>query len=208
MIIPPNLAGPRVKDMVRITDGRMSGTAFGPLIVNAAPEAAVRGSLALVRNGDLIQLDVERRLLNIAVRDAELTGRSAELTHEKTVPPRGYEALYRSLVQSADRGCHFDFLTGPVITGLAKDAVVSAGLLIAPCGGGDYATPSPDEHRHVVEAASRGSDGTVAIVAGVAGTDYRLASRPAENARKAGAVPIMFPPLYYYPPNEGVIVGW
>jgi len=83
-----------------------------------------------------------------------------------------------------------------------------AGFLIAPCGDGEYVTLSPEEHRQVVEAAVRGSDGAVAVVAGVASTDYRLAASLAENARQAGAVAIMFPPPFYYPLNEDAVVDW
>jgi dihydroxy-acid dehydratase len=98
--------------MVRISDARKSGTAFGTLVLHVAPESAVGGPLALVRTGDRIRLDVAGRSLALLVSDAELEQRRKSWT----APPvpddaqRGYAKLYREHVQQADEGCDFDFL--------------------------------------------------------------------------------------------------
>jgi dihydroxy-acid dehydratase len=97
--------------MVRITDGRMSGTAFGTIIVHVAPEAAAGGLLALVRTGDVIRLDVPARELTLAVGSEELASRARDIDLVASRPRRGYELLYLDHVESADRGCDFDFLT-------------------------------------------------------------------------------------------------
>jgi dihydroxy-acid dehydratase len=105
--IPKKLAG--VKDMVRISDARMSGTAFGTVVLHVAPEAAAGGPLALVRNGDRIELSVDRRRLDLLVDDAELARRRATLS-PPPIPARGYDRLYAQHVQQAHLGCDFDFL--------------------------------------------------------------------------------------------------
>ena len=110
--VPKKLARQGVRDMVRISDARMSGTAFGSVVLHVCPEAAVGGPLALVRNGDMITLDLENRRLDVNLSDAELEKRRAEWT-----PPapgwteRGYPKLHMTHVQQADEGCDFDFLT-------------------------------------------------------------------------------------------------
>ena len=110
--IPKKLAQKGVKDMVRISDARMSGTAFGTIVLHVAPESAVGGPLALVKTGDRIRLDVANRSLELLVSDAELDARRKTWT----APPvpheaqRGYAKLYREHVQQADEGCDFDFL--------------------------------------------------------------------------------------------------
>ena len=111
--IPKKLAQQGVKDMVRISDARMSGTAFGTIVLHVSPESAVGGPLALVRTGDRIKLDVANRSLDLLVSDAELEER---LKSWKAPPVpedarRGYAKLYRQHVQQADEGCDFDFLT-------------------------------------------------------------------------------------------------
>lgn len=109
--IPKKLAAAGVKDMVRISDARMSGTAFGAIVLHAVPEAAEGGPLALVRDGDRIRLDVPARRLELLVNEAELARRRAGWS-----PPthagaeRGYLKLYLDTVQQADEGCDFDFL--------------------------------------------------------------------------------------------------
>jgi len=116
--IPRKLAQQGVKDMVRISDARMSGTAFGTIVLHACPEAAVGGPLALVRNGDLITLDVPNRMLTLDVGDQELTRRRSELAPVTTeADRRGYRRLYRDHVTQVGTGCDFDFLTAPRITG-------------------------------------------------------------------------------------------
>ena len=110
--IPAKLARQGVKDMVRISDARMSGTAFGTIVLHIAPEAAVGGPLAVVQNGDRISLDVEARRIELLISDAELQARLAawHKTGPPPAPPRGYARLYHDSVLQADRGCDFDFL--------------------------------------------------------------------------------------------------
>jgi dihydroxy-acid dehydratase len=110
--IPKKLAQKGVKDMVRVSDARMSGTAFGTIVLHVAPESAAGGPLALVRDGDRIRLDVAGRRIDLLVDEAELKTRAAQWK----APPvpdaarRGYAKLYREHVQQADEGCDFDFL--------------------------------------------------------------------------------------------------
>ncbi len=110
--IPKRLAQAGVKDMVRISDARMSGTAFGTIVLHVTPEAAVGGPLALVRTGDRIALDVEARSLNLLVEEEELARRRDELSAPRPAPKRGYAKLFHDTVLQADRGCDFDFLAG------------------------------------------------------------------------------------------------
>jgi dihydroxy-acid dehydratase len=98
--------------MVRISDARMSGTAFGTIVLHVTPEAAVGGPLALVRDGDQIALDVEKRSIELLVDDAELAQRAGEARSARPVPRRGYAKLFHDTVLQADRGCDFDFLAG------------------------------------------------------------------------------------------------
>ena len=105
------LARQGVKDMIRISDARMSGTAFGTIVLHVTPEAAVGGPLGLVRNGDRIRLSVAQRRLDLLVDDAELARRAAAW-RPAPAPARGYAKLYHDHVLGADRGCDFDFLTG------------------------------------------------------------------------------------------------
>ncbi len=110
--IPKKLAQQGVKDMVRISDARMSGTAFGTIVLHVAPESAVGGPLALVKTGDRIRLDVANRKLELLVSDAELEMRRKDWKAPPVpeVAQRGYAKLYREHVQQADEGCDFDFL--------------------------------------------------------------------------------------------------
>jgi dihydroxy-acid dehydratase len=108
--IPKKLGSKGVKDMVRISDARMSGTAFGTVVLHVSPEAAAGGPLALVRDGDRIRLDAKSRKLDLLVEDVELQRRRGRWTPPKT-PKRGYERLYAEHVSQADAGCDFDFLT-------------------------------------------------------------------------------------------------
>jgi len=98
-----------VKDMVRISDARMSGTAFGTVVLHVSPEAAAGGPLGLVRTGDRIELSVDRRRLDLLVDDRELARRRSEVKPPAR-PVRGYERLYHDHVQQAHLGCDFDFL--------------------------------------------------------------------------------------------------
>jgi dihydroxy-acid dehydratase len=114
--IPRKLAAAGVTDMVRISDARMSGTAFGTIVLHVAPEAAVGGPLALVRNGDTIRLDVPARRLDLLVDEPELARRAAALgQHAPALPARGYARLFQQTVLQADQGCDFDFLVESAI---------------------------------------------------------------------------------------------
>jgi dihydroxy-acid dehydratase len=113
--IPRKLAAEGVTDMVRISDARMSGTAFGTIVLHASPEAAVGGPLALVADGDTISLDVPERTLTLEVSEEELARRRAAWTPPATDEGlRGYRRLYHDTVLQAPQGCDFDFLTRPV----------------------------------------------------------------------------------------------
>ncbi|HEY9453430.1 MAG TPA: IlvD/Edd family dehydratase [Bradyrhizobium sp.] len=114
--IPRKLAIKGVKDMVRISDARMSGTAFGTIVVHITPESAVGGPLALVRNGDRIRLDVPNRRLDLLVDEEELAARAAATVPQTApIPQRGYGRLFIGAVTQADAGCDFDFLVPPVL---------------------------------------------------------------------------------------------
>jgi dihydroxyacid dehydratase/phosphogluconate dehydratase len=107
--IPRKLLERGVEDMVRISDARMSGTATGTVVLHVAPEAAVGGPLALVRDGDWIELDVDRCRLDLLV-DADQLARRRVSNEPADIPARGYERLFRDHVLQADQGCDFDFL--------------------------------------------------------------------------------------------------
>jgi dihydroxy-acid dehydratase len=109
--IPKKLLQRGIRDMVRLSDGRMSGTAFGTVVLHIAPESAIGGPLALVRDGDEIELDTAGRRLTLCVDDAELARRRAEWQPDHPKAERGYTWLYQQHVLQADRGCDFDFLT-------------------------------------------------------------------------------------------------
>jgi len=109
--IPARLAKAGVKDMVRISDARMSGTAYGTIVLHVAPEAAVGGPLAIVRDGDRIRLSVAEKRIDLLVDAAEIA-RRLESFVPPPAPARGYAALYRRAVLQAPAGCDFDFLVG------------------------------------------------------------------------------------------------
>jgi dihydroxy-acid dehydratase len=121
MPIPVKLVQQGVTDMVRISDARMSGTAYGTVVLHTAPEAAAGGTLALVRNGDMIELDVARRRLHLEVSDEELARRRAAWTPPQAPVPRGYTKLYFDHVQQADKGADLDFLVGGSGSVVGKD---------------------------------------------------------------------------------------
>jgi dihydroxy-acid dehydratase len=108
--IPKKLAQAGVKDMVRISDARMSGTAFGTIVLHVAPEAAIGGPLAAVQNGDRIRLSVKDKRIDLLVAEDVIRKRLAGFA-PPPVPARGYQALYRRTVLQAPDGCDFDFLT-------------------------------------------------------------------------------------------------
>jgi dihydroxyacid dehydratase/phosphogluconate dehydratase len=111
--IPKKLLRDGVRDMVRVSDARMSGTSYGACVLHVAPEAHVGGPLALVRDGDPITLDVPARRLSLDVSDEELARRRAEWTPPAPMYPRGYGALHAAHILQADAGCDFDFLAAP-----------------------------------------------------------------------------------------------
>ena len=114
MPMPQKLLNQGIRDMVRICDGRMSGTAYGTVILHVAPEAAALGPLAYIKTGDVISLDVENRTLNVEISDEELKSRkpSQAMLDSLAKPDRGWQKLYVDHVLQADTGCDLDFLVG------------------------------------------------------------------------------------------------
>ncbi len=121
MPLPPKILKKGITDMVRISDARMSGTAYGTVVLHVAPEAAAGGPLALVRTGDIIELDVPARKLHLDVSDEELARRRAAWVPPET-PKRGYYKLYVEHVQQADKGADLDFLVGGSGTTVTRDS--------------------------------------------------------------------------------------
>jgi dihydroxy-acid dehydratase len=116
--IPKKLAQAGVKDMVRISDAQMSGTAFGTIVLHITPEAADGGPLAIVQNGDWIVLDVEQRRIHLEVADEEIQMRLQQLPTSVVTVKSGYRKLYLQTVTQADLGCDFDFMM-PELTRVA-----------------------------------------------------------------------------------------
>jgi dihydroxy-acid dehydratase len=114
--IPKKLLKQGVRDMVRMSDARMSGTSYGACILHVSPESYVGGPLALLQEGDLIELDVENRVLNMLVDEAELARRRAAWVAPPKRFERGYGKLFVQHIQQADKGCDFDFLEGTAPT--------------------------------------------------------------------------------------------
>ena len=121
MPIPSKLLKQGVRDMIRISDARMSGTAYGTVVLHVAPEAAAGGPLALVRNGDLITLDVAARSLHLHVDEAELATRRAAWVPPAPHATRGYVKMYLDHVTQANEGADLDFLTGGSGAPVARD---------------------------------------------------------------------------------------
>jgi L-arabonate dehydrase len=121
MLLPPKVLKKGVTDMVRISDARMSGTAYGTVVLHAAPEAAACGPLALVQSGDMITLDVPKRSLQLEVDDSTLAARRAKWT-PPPLPERGWLRLYAEHVQQADKGADLDFLVGRSGSRVARDS--------------------------------------------------------------------------------------
>jgi dihydroxy-acid dehydratase len=122
MGLPPKLLAKGITDMVRISDGRMSGTGFGTVVLHASPEAAAGGNFAIVQTGDLIELDVEKRILMLHISDEEIARRKAVW---KPLPPaadRGYVQLYIKHVEQADVGADLDFLKGGSGSSVTRDS--------------------------------------------------------------------------------------
>src|SRR5690348_3070563 len=114
--IPKKLLEQGVRDMVRISDARMSGTSYGACVLHVAPESYIGGPLALVRDGDMIELDVAKRRLHLDVDDAELARRHAAWKRPAPHFGRGFGALYQQHISQANDGCDFDFLEGTTPT--------------------------------------------------------------------------------------------
>jgi dihydroxy-acid dehydratase len=122
MTLPKKVLQQGVADMIRISDGRMSGTAYGTVVLHVSPESAIGGNLALVQNGDMIELDVERRLLHLDVSDEELAERRKRWKKPEPASKRGYVNLYVQHVQQADKGADFDFLVGSSGSEVTRDS--------------------------------------------------------------------------------------
>ena len=121
MPLPPKVLKKGITDMVRISDARMSGTAYGTVVLHIAPEAAAGGALALVENGDMVELDVAKRRLHLDVSDKELARRRKKWKAPKAPMSRGYTKLYVDHVLQADKGADLDFLVGSSGPGVPKD---------------------------------------------------------------------------------------
>ncbi|CAH0214135.1 MULTISPECIES: L-arabinonate dehydratase [unclassified Pseudomonas] len=122
MGLPPKVLRKGITDMVRISDARMSGTAYGTVVLHTTPEAAAGGPLAVVRNGDMIELDVEARRIHLDIPDEELRQRLAEWKPTVEAPTSGYIKLFHDHVEGADSGADFDFLKGCRGAGIPKDS--------------------------------------------------------------------------------------
>jgi len=122
MALPKKILEKGIKDMVRISDGRMSGTAYGTAVLHVSPESAIGGNLALVQNGDMIELDVTQRKLHLHVSDEELEKRRATWTQPKPAAERGYVSMYINHVMGADKGADLDFLQGSSGSVVTRDS--------------------------------------------------------------------------------------
>jgi len=122
MALPKKLLLQGVTDLVRISDGRMSGTGFGTVILHVSPEAAVGGPLAFVQNGDVISLDAHNRILSLEVSDEELSRRKAAWVPTEKIQTRGYVHLYQTHVEQAHLGADMDFLRGNSGSNVLRDS--------------------------------------------------------------------------------------
>ena len=112
--IPKKLLKEGVRDMVRISDARMSGTSYGACVLHVSPESYVGGPLAFVQTGDPIEVDVAARSINLAIPEEELARRRAAWTPPPPRYERGYGAMFSAHIGQADEGCDFDFLSAPI----------------------------------------------------------------------------------------------
>ena len=108
--IPKKLAQAGVKDMIRVSDARMSGTAFGTIVLHVTPDSASGGPLGLVRSGDRVRLSVKEQRIDLLVEEAELKKRAAAMKSAWIKPERGYAKLFSQEILGADEGCDFAFL--------------------------------------------------------------------------------------------------
>ncbi|MBS1510322.1 MAG: dihydroxy-acid dehydratase [Bacteroidetes bacterium] len=122
MALPKKILEKGITDMVRISDGRMSGTAYGTAVLHVSPESAIGGNLALVQNGDMIELDVEKRLLHLHVSDEELAKRKAAWVPPPPAATRGYVSMYIKHVMGSDKGADLDFLQGSSGAQVTRDS--------------------------------------------------------------------------------------
>jgi len=122
MALPKKVLEKGIKDMVRISDGRMSGTAYGTAVLHVSPESAIGGNLALVKDGDMIELDVEQRKLHLHVSDEELEKRRKTWVKPAPATERGYVSLYIKHVMGADKGADLDFLQGSSGSEVTRDS--------------------------------------------------------------------------------------
>lgn len=122
MALPKKILEMGIKDMVRISDGRMSGTAYGSAVLHVSPESAIGGNLALVQNGDMIELDVPARRLHLDVSDEELEKRRTAWVNPTVITSRGYVSLYVKHVMGADKGADLDFLQGSSGSVVSRDS--------------------------------------------------------------------------------------
>jgi len=122
MVLPKKLLDKGVIDMVRISDGRMSGTAYGTVILHVSPESAIGGNLGLVQNGDMIELDVANKRIHLDVSDEELAVRRSNWKQPALVADRGYVNMYVKHVQQADKGADLDFLVGSSGSKVTRDS--------------------------------------------------------------------------------------
>ena len=121
MGMPKKLLEKGIRDMIRISDGRMSGTAYGTVFLHVSPESAIGGTLALVKNGDMIEVDVKNRRLHLDVSAEELARRRAEWKPQVAETHRGYVKIYVDHVNQADKGADLDFLVGKTGSAVPKD---------------------------------------------------------------------------------------
>ena len=122
MGLPPKVLRKGITDMVRISDARMSGTAYGTVVLHTSPEAAAVGPLAVVRDGDMIELDVPNRRLHLDIPDEELATRLAAWRPSHDLPASGYAWLHQAHVEGADTGADLDFLKGCRGNAVGKDS--------------------------------------------------------------------------------------
>jgi dihydroxy-acid dehydratase len=122
MSLPKKLILKGVTDMIRISDGRMSGTGFGTVVLHVSPEAATGNNFAVIRTGDVITLDVPNRSINVAISDEEFANRKAQFIPPEPSANRGYVNLYINHVQQAHLGADMDFLSGKSGNKIVRDS--------------------------------------------------------------------------------------
>jgi dihydroxy-acid dehydratase len=122
MSIPKKLLDKGVTDMVRISDGRMSGTGFGTVVLHVSPEASAGGTIAVIEDGDIIELDHQKRSLRVLLSDEEIAERKKRLKPFDDMAKRGYVYLYQQHVEQAHLGADLDFLKGGSGSEIHKDS--------------------------------------------------------------------------------------